>query len=222
MKKRIFSLAVVIICLAILASGTLAYFTTEDTARNVITSGGLAIELVEGYDDDGNPLTAPKDFPEEGLFGIMPGTSASKIVSVKNTGASEAWIRVWVNVGISEDGDPITNPTIKNLPLTITNADGEEIDVVTLDFNSTDWTKGEDGYYYYNSPVETVEPKNITAPLFNTVAFAKEMGNEYQGCKVIIDVSAEAVQTANNPKLGEGKTLADVNVLTDVTGWPEA
>ena len=219
MKKRIFSLAVVIICLAILASGTLAYFTTEDTARNVITSGNLSIKLVEGYDDDGNPLTAPKDFPEEGLFGIMPDTSASKIVSVMNTGESKAWIRVWVNVGISEDGDPITNPTIKNLPLTITNAAGEEIDVVTLDFNLTDWTQGEDGYYYYNSPID---PEEETEPLFKEVAFAEEMGNEYQGCKVIIDVSAEAVQTANNPKLGEGKTLDDVNVLTDVQGWPEA
>lgn len=208
MKKRIFSLAVVIICLATLASGTLAYFTADDTAHNVITSGGIAIELVEEYDDDGNPLTDPKDFPEEGIFGIMPGTSASKIVSVKNTGASEAWIRVWVNVGISEDGDPITNPTIKNLPLTITDASGKKIDVVTLDFNSTAWTQGEDFYYYYNSPVE---PGKSTEPLFNTVKFAKETGNEYQNCKVIIDISAQAVQTAHN----------DDDGVLGADGWPK-
>ena len=119
MKRKVLALAVVTICLAIIASGTLAYFTAEETAHNVITSGNINIEIVEKHDDDGDPSTELVDFPEEGVSGIMPGCDVSKIVTVKNKEDSNtAWIRVWVNVGISEAGDPITNPTIKNLPLT--------------------------------------------------------------------------------------------------------
>ena len=48
MKKKVFSLALVICCLAVfLTSSTLAYFTKEDTATNVITTGKIDIDLVE-------------------------------------------------------------------------------------------------------------------------------------------------------------------------------
>ena len=47
MKKKILLAAAVMICLAVGASGTLAYFTSENTAHNVITSGGVNIEVVE-------------------------------------------------------------------------------------------------------------------------------------------------------------------------------
>ena len=48
MKKwKIIALSTVLACLAIVASGTLAYFTAQETAHNVITSGGVAIQLIE-------------------------------------------------------------------------------------------------------------------------------------------------------------------------------
>ena len=47
MKKKILLVTAVVICLAIAATGTLAYFTSDDVAHNVITSGGVNIELVE-------------------------------------------------------------------------------------------------------------------------------------------------------------------------------
>ena len=174
--------------------------------HNVITSDGIDVEIVEKQ-ADGSP------FPEEGVNGVMPGGEVSKIVTVANQeNSSESWIRVWVNIGISEHGNPILNPTIRNLPLTITNAAGEEIDVVTLDINTEDWVQGEDFYYYYKTPVD---PKEVTTPLFETVKFAPEMGNEYQNCKVMIDIFAEAVQTANNP-------IPDGGDVTDIKGWPES
>ena len=45
MKRKLLILSVLAICVAIVAAGTLAYFTAEDTAHNVITSGGVDIEL---------------------------------------------------------------------------------------------------------------------------------------------------------------------------------
>ena len=185
MKKKVLVLAVIVMCLAVLASGTLAYFVAEGTARNVITTGGVGIELVEKYVDASG---AKVDFPKEGITGVMPGTSVSKIVSVKNTEA-EAWIRVAVEKKI-------------------TGADGKELsaDVVTFVVDETKWQL-KDGYYYYLKPVAEGASTDI---LFDEVMFAGSMGNEYQGCKAEILVSAQAVQTANN----------GTSVL-EAAGWPK-
>ena len=211
MKRKVLIGAVLAIALSLVAGGTLAYFTAESEAHNVITSGKVDITIVETQmSDEGLEV----EFPKEGISGVMPGGEVSKIVTVKaKEDSAQSWVRVWVNVGISEPGDPILNPTIKNLPLTITNASGEEIDVVTMEFNlgtaEGQWTKGEDYYYYYNSPIDSGE---VTEPLFKDVKFAPEMGNEYQNCNVIIDIYAEAIQTANN-LIPEGGDITDV--------WPD-
>lgn len=201
MKKKTLSITVIAICLAILGYSTLAYFTDESpVVHNVVTSGGINVEIVEKQANGSL-------FPEGGVSGVMPGGEISKIVTVANQeNSDQSWVRVWVNIAISEPGTPILNPTIKNLPLTITNAAGEEINVVTLDINGEDWVRGEDYYYYYKTPVD---PSEVTEPLFETVKFAPEMGNEYQNCKVMIDIHAEAVQAANN-----GDTVMDA------AGWP--
>lgn len=173
MKKKLVAIAVIVICLAILATGTLAYYTAEDTARNVITTGHIAIELVEKHIDDNG---AEVDFPTDGIADVMPGSSVSKIVSVKNTG-EEAWIRVKVEKKI-------------------TAADGSDMntDVITFQVDETKWLL-KDGYYHYMLPVATDASTDI---LFDEVEFAATAGNEYQDCKVEIFVSAQAVQTANN------------------------
>ena len=217
MKKKIALLALMAIFAAIAASSTIAYFTSETTAHNVITSGGIDIEIVETMKlADGTVVDFPsEEFKEENkdnpenipeLPPVMPGTSMSKIVKVKNI-QEQSWIRAWVNIGISDE----TNQ--KNLLLQVPGADGNPVDVVSFELGEG-WVQGEDYYYYYTEPVDTwVEGEEVgfTTPLFEKVDFAKEMGNEYQNCKVIIDVEAEAIQTANNPMVnGE---------ITSV--WPE-
>ena len=191
MKKKILLAAAVMICLAVGASGTLAYFTSENTAHNVITSGGVNIEVVEKTQGKDGVLV---DFPKEGVRGVMPGSDVSKIVSVKNTGESEAWIRVQVESVIkATDG--------ADLPLMIENVGS----VMTYTVGGG-WSLGEDGYYYYDKPVAAGKTTDI---LFDTVTFAPQMGNEYQNCTANIEISAQAVQTANN-----GKTVLEAK------GWP--
>lgn len=192
MKNKILLAAAAIICITTAATGTLAYFTSEDTAHNVITSGGVNIEVVEKTRDGDGVLV---DFPEEGITGVMPGTDVSKLVSVGNTGASEAWIRVRVEAAIKgADG--------ADLPLTI---DGD-VPVMTYEVGRN-WSLSEDGYYYYALPVT---PGESTELLFDTVSFTSKMGNEYQDCTANIEISAQAVQTANN-----GQTVLEAQ------GWPE-
>ena len=45
MKRKLLLLSVMVICIAIAAVGTLAFFTTDAIAHNVITTGGVDIEL---------------------------------------------------------------------------------------------------------------------------------------------------------------------------------
>lgn len=193
MKKRIVALAVSAICLATVASSTLAYFTDEQHVHNILTSGGISIQVVETMQGEGDAMV---EFPKEGLRGIMPGTVVSKTVQIQNTGANEAWIRVKVDSSIIDaDG--------KNLALNL--QDGTE--VITYDVLDG-WQPGTDGYFYYEKPVPI---QMLTTPLFETVRFAPQMGNEYQNCTANIVISAQAVQTANN-----GDTVMDAS------GWPTA
>lgn len=185
MKKRVILIAAAVILLALMAQGTLAYFTSRAIATNVITTGSIEIELIEMAQTE-NGLV-----PFENLSGVMPDTEASKIVTVKNTGGNDAFIRVQVDKkitlreGVTQTPDP---------------------DMVKLDYNTDSWTL-KDGCYYYNEILKSGEE---TEPLFTTVTFAPEMGNAYQEATVAIDVRAQATQTANN---GTDPLEAE--------GWPE-
>ncbi len=192
MKRKIFLMSLLVICTAILASSTIAYFTAEETAHNVITTGYIDITLVEEMEQsDGTKVP----FPDTPIGGAMPGTSVSKMVSVDNTGDNTAWIRLGVKVRITAaDGRT-------ELPIQL--GDGTPAVSYTVDW--TKWTM-KDGWYYYN---ESVAPDASTALLFDRVHFSPAIGNAYQGCTVSVDVTAQATQTANN-----GDTVMDA------AGWP--
>ena len=194
MKKKVLLLLVVALCMTAFTTGTLAYFTGEDTAHNVITSGGVNIAIVEKQAVQGEDGMTEIDFPKNGITGVMPGTTVSKIVKVQNTGASKAWIRVKVDAGIT------SAPTEQN-----PNGAPLSASVMAYDIQSNDWEK-KDGYYYYKQPVAAGE---LTAALFNTVTFSKDMDNTYQNCTANIEIYAQAVQTANN---GES--------VLEAEGWP--
>lgn len=197
MKKKILAIAVITACLATLASGTLAYFTSSETAHNVITSGGIDIAIIETQADKETGTEIP--YPDKPITGVMPGESVSKIVTVKNLeNSGDAWIRVMVNItGQFADGTAI-------MP--------DQLGVIGFEPNLTYWEfDEEEGYYYHKQPVGSGE---LTAPLFKEVKFAPEMGNEYQNCTVFIDVAADAVQSDNNP-------IPEGGDVTDIEGWPE-
>lgn len=176
MKRKLLILSVLVICIATLAAGTLAYFTSEGTAHNVITTGGVEIAVQEWADEG-------RQTPFEDLTGIMPGMTVTKIAEIRNTGASEAWVRVKVekNIRLQGEGTP-------------------DIGLVELTLNTTDWTE-RDGYYY---SAKALKPGEVTAPIFAAVTFGTAMGNEYQNATATVDVFAQAVQTANN-----GTTVLD-------------
>lgn len=182
MKRKVLILSVLAILIAILAANTLAYFTADTKAHNVITSGGVSIKLNEWANE-----ARTEKFEDK--TGVMPGAEVTKIVEVENVGTGTAWVRVQVVLDVYAEGGKEQLPP----------------DPVTLDFNETDWTY-QDGYYYYNKPLA---PGETTEPLFTSVSFDDQMGNEYQNSTAHVDVNAYAVQSANN-----GEDVLSAN------GWP--
>lgn len=115
MKKKIAAL-VLVIALAATAviGGTLAYFTDTDQAENVFTAGNVKIELIEQQRNaestaleefkDGKvlmPIVGSAQGNQEVVDGVELPTAENyvdKIISIKNTGASDAYVRVFVAV----------------------------------------------------------------------------------------------------------------------------
>lgn len=181
MKRKILILSVLAILIAMIAAGSLAYYTADTKAHNVITTGSVDIELNEWANEE-----RTEKFEDQ--TGVMPGKDVTKIVEVKNVGTGSAWVCVQMFVDVYAE-----------------NGEGLPPEPVKLDINDTDWTY-QDGYYYYNKPLA---PGATTEPLFTTVSFDEQMGNEYQNAKAKIDITAIAVQSANN-----GETVLEA------TGWP--
>lgn len=189
MKKKILYIAAIVICLSLITGGTYAYFTTSDTARNVITSGGIEVKVVEQQLVNGTLQPYPSQ-----PIPVMPATTVSKIVSVQST-EQAAWVRM-------------------NYTLTVYDADGKKMEipadelakVIVIASDTANWTL-KDGWWYYNTAVKGGE---TTKPLFEEVEFSgPHMDNKYQLCTVVIDVTAQAVQQANN-----GATV------WEALGWP--
>lgn len=175
MKKKMFICAFIAICLSIVAYGTTAYFSYEDTATNVITAGDIKIELQEWAIPDGSG----KLIPFEDVMDVQPGMEISKIVQIENIGGQAAWVRI-------------------SLEKAITLADGVEgevdLSLISYDLNTEYWTE-QNGYYYYNAILKSGE---TTKPLFTKVMFSPEMSNLYQHSKAVIEVTAQATQVVHN------------------------
>lgn len=172
-KKGLLALTLLaVVCLSLLAGGTYAYFTAEETAHNVITMGTLNMELVE-------ETTGGVPWPDTGMTGLMPGMTVDKVAYVRNSGSVPFYARMKVEKTVTlEDG-------------TAVDADLAQI---VLDINTEAWTE-QDGWYYLNTALAAGQD---STPLFTTVSLAPEMGNEYQKSNIIINVVAQAVQSGNN------------------------
>ena len=191
MKRKVFAVIVAVLSIIVAASSTLAFFTAEETANNIITTGGIGIEVIEKMKGENGALV---EFPVEGIRDVMPGASVSKIVQVKNSGSSEAWIRIFVESSIIDaKGNVLPLLSVENEPI--------------MSFSVLNgWIKGDDGYYYYSVPVLKNE---LTGMLFEEVKFSSSMDNSYQNCTAHIIITAQAVQSANNG-----------SSVLDATGWP--
>lgn len=115
MKKKIVTLCLIVALAATaLVGGTLAYFTDTDEATNTFTTGGVQIQLIEqqrnadssaleAFENDKNlmPIVGSAQGEQETVDGVTLPTAKNyvdKIMTIKNTGVSDAYVRIFVAV----------------------------------------------------------------------------------------------------------------------------
>ena len=188
-KKRKKLLIVSVISILTILGGTLAYFTTTTTIKDIFKTALYQNEIVEVFE-------APANW--------TPGTTTDKTVKVTNTGSIDMAVRVsytekWI--------------TSNNKEISLTDENGSVASIIN--FND-DWTKDEDGYYYFGSksdktilkPGETSTSfmsgvtfnPNIVSSLSETVSqdgktvTYTSTGNGYDNAQYILTVRLDTIQ----------------------------
>ena len=204
MKKKalITTVAAVALVAAVGIGSTLAYFTDSDRETNVVTFGHVDIDLTEDiYSSlhDDNTIT-----------NVLPGDFIVKDPAVvAKAGSEDMYIRAKIVYG--NIGDQKQAELEKGLVCWYGDGEDGEPEYIQL-VESTDWIKGEDGYYYYQYEVEKSDTDQ-QIPFFDAVIIPAEWDNAVADRRIEIRVYAEAVQAAN----------FDANIVTNdknqIVGW---
>ncbi len=179
MKKKVSIIITAAALVALIVVGsTLAFFTSQGTVQNTITTGDVKITLTEPkFKDsgvqDGNVIY---------MHDITPGQSIVKDPTITNTGSHDAYIRCKLDItGLNFDENE-------------DNAATRKIQLLSgIDINSTDWVQANDGYYYYQTKLATGD----NVKFFENVKIPEEWDNAFASKSFSINVTAEAIQADN-------------------------
>lgn len=182
-KIKFIAIALVAVIATLCTQGTLAYYSTVGKATNVVSSGNIKLIIHEKTDGG-------KDFPTEGVY-VIPGDIVSKEVSIENACEHPFYLRVKPIYGVDS-------------------TELSAADCFKLDIDETNWEL-KDGWYYYKG---IVQPNTTTPNVFSKVEIiGNKVDNKYIGKTLTLTVSAQAVQSENNPVEGTNTYTA--------SGWPQ-
>ena len=202
-KKKLLSLALVVIMIAVLSFGTLAWFNDSDSVKNefhIATSDDssdpddiFSVDLWEKTPDN------EKEQVGHTYEKILPGSNLTKAVNVENTGAYDQYIRVVVTLS---DG----KAWLKVLGA------GYDLDSIFFGHDESKWTRsvgtivGDEIIYVYYlneklAPTKTATLfTNVKIPTFLTQEDMAKLGGGFE-----LTIRADAIQTEN---LGDGVDTA--------------
>lgn len=164
-KRKTLALALTLCMVAILAiGGSLAYFTDTDEATNTFTVGGVKIDLIEQQVNEDR--TALEDFDQNQVLMPIVGSAQGekdnfgqpvaanyidKIVTIENTGKSDAYVRAYFAIPSAlDDGNDTFNAGLNVLHFNFGNKDG-----VTTYGKQWTWKHG-DKWNYYETTIDGV------------------------------------------------------------------
>ena len=171
-KKKRSSLLICVLLLAIATVGTALAFVFMNTAaiQNSFGPSAVACAVIE---NNGKPITGA-DFDTG---------SVKERVQIKNTGTTDAYVRVAVVVNWKSDSGSVWAQK------PVEGADGDYS--ISTDL-ANGWVRGGDGYYYYT---KAVMPDEMTNVLINT-AQLNEGRTAPQGYYLSIEIVASAIQAS--------------------------
>jgi len=217
MKKKVLAIALAVALIAIMVSGTLAYFTAEDEVTNTFTVGSVLIEIFENNeatDKDVIEFTKPltpvvKDTPSEDESYIH------KAVKVKNTGLNAAYIRTHIAIPTALVNylilDVDTTGDWKQVAVSDATKDGVAYTVYTYDYNNKvdpstytpDLLKGvyldrtvdiKDNPNTASADLEFCKPNGDGTYTFSGFVAHNKVDGGYTSNKVNILVASQAIQ----------------------------
>lgn len=174
MKKKALLTMSVALLLLVAVGATLAYiFTKTDPVVNTFTPSKVSCAVVE---NSGTPVSR----------GIQDTGDKKSNVQIKNTGDTDAYIRVAVVANwVSADGSRIwAQKPIENKDYTMSLG------------SAAKWARGADGYYYY---CEDVSPNNLTEFLITEAKLmdgvTAPMGTDDTQYYLSLEIIASAIQS---------------------------
>lgn len=186
MKKKILSIALVVAMVAVIAAGSLAYFTDKDSAENVFTVGNVKIALREEFDPD----TAV----------LIPGKDINKDVFVKNTGAQDAYVRVHIAIPTAlDDGDPAFDASKNFLHFNFTKAsvaDGQWSWIPKMTTGEGYLGNGTGNWNFYKQNIDGTDYNVYVVTYRSVLATGAETATQALD-KVYLDRSVDATQNEN-------------------------
>lgn len=180
-RKPVTLLVSLLLLLGIAIGSTVAFLATRTAAKkNTFTPSKVSSQVTESFD----------------------GTTKSN-VAVKNTGDIDAYLRATVNITWRKDQNTADQTVTAKVPQ-------EGVDYTITYSAGTGWAKGEDGYWYYLTPV---------AP-------GESTGNLIESCKLLpgakvptgyhlsVEIIASAIQSVPAKAVGEawGVTITENGV----------
>ena len=162
MKKKLTAVALVVCMLAIMLVGaSLAYFTDTDEATNTFTAGSVKIDLIE---QERNGQGGLQDFTQGKVLMPIVGSAqgekdnqgqpvaknyVDKMVTIKNTGKSDAYIRAYFAIPSAlDDGYETFNAGANILHFNFGNVFNEDGTLVSTEGNQCSWTHGNKWNYF--------------------------------------------------------------------------
>lgn len=170
MKKKLTAVALVVCMLAIMLVGaSLAYFTDKDEATNTFTAGGVKIDLIEQQvNEDGTDL---EDFEQNQVLMPIVGSAqgdkdafgqpvaknyVDKMVTIKNTGKSAAYIRAYFAIPSAlDDGYETFNAGANILHFNFGNLKKDDGTLVSTEGKQWTWTHGSK-WNYFETTIDNV------------------------------------------------------------------
>lgn len=174
--KKFFPILAIIILLNLNANQTLAYFSTQASTVNTISTADLELNLYSmSLNENGDevPLNTK-------IQNIIPGDTYSQIPYVKNLGTTDCYTRINLKSSIKDKSG-------KDLP-----------NLLKFNIDETKWILDDEGYYRYFEILKSGE--TIPVPFFTEIHFPVEMDNKYIGSVTEICLQAQAVQSDYNEK----------------------
>ena len=167
MKKKLLTIALVVALIAIMVSGTLAYFTAEDEATNTFTIGSVEIEVVEDFEEPKNMI--PVVTPDESDPNYI-----DKDARVKNTGKNDAYVQMYVAI-------PKAMDDVK--AFIVVDADSEDW-TVRAPAGTAEFADGTYNVYMYRYKVK-LAPDTETSDVITAAYMAPEL--DYQNGKFVMN-----------------------------------